>query len=48
MDRAHGPVGRLLGGGLWSMVDHGQGWRSRLAGKLTAWLYVARNLIAVV
>jgi hypothetical protein len=25
VDRAHGLVDRLLGGSLWSMVDHGQG-----------------------
>jgi hypothetical protein len=48
VDRAHGPVDRLLGGGLWSMVDHEQGWQPRLAEELTARHYVAQNLVVVV
>jgi hypothetical protein len=48
VDWSHGPVDRLLGGSLWSMVDHGQGWQPRIAGEITTRHYMAQNLIAVV
>jgi hypothetical protein len=48
VDRVHAPVDRLLGGGLWSMVDHGEGRWPRLIGELIAQHYVARNLVATV
>jgi hypothetical protein len=48
VDRAHGPVDQLLGGGPWSMVDHGHGRWPRLIGELTAWHYMARNLLTAV
>jgi hypothetical protein len=48
VDRAQGPMDWMVGGGLWSMVDHGQGRWPRLAGELTARHHVARNLIATV
>jgi hypothetical protein len=41
-------VDQLLGGGLWSMVDHGQGRQPRLVRELTARHYTARNLVVVV